>query len=64
MIVTGPINLPLWQHYASQLKLLYTCYAQIVNSDAIAAIYNNLIAYNLINVAVWVCGRIDLEESK
>jgi len=30
----------------------------------IAAIYNNLIAYNLISVAVWVCGRIDLEKSK
>jgi integrase len=30
----------------------------------IAAIHNNLIAYNLISVAVWVCGRIDLEKSK
>jgi len=30
----------------------------------IAASYNNLTADNLINVAVWVCGRIDLEESK
>ena len=26
-IVTGPITLPLWQHYASQVRLLYTCYA-------------------------------------
>src|SRR5258708_19350823 len=28
----------------------------------IPATYNNLIAYNLISVAVWVCGRIDLEK--
>src|SRR5579863_9027023 len=28
-----------------------------------AAIYNNLTAYNLISIAVWVCGRIDLEKS-
>ena len=26
MIVTGPINLPLWQRYASQLRFLYTCF--------------------------------------
>jgi hypothetical protein len=35
-------------------------YAQAHN----IAIYNNLISYDLINVAVWGCGRIDLEESK
>jgi hypothetical protein len=25
--VTGPIMLPLWQYYESQVRFLYTCYA-------------------------------------
>jgi hypothetical protein len=42
VIVTGPIILPLWQHYESQVRFLYTCYAHDLGRVDRAATPGNL----------------------